>query len=102
MLSKEKLQDIIDNHIAEALAEQVFTRIQSSLQEQWDKVVYELASTRKNNERMKESIGSLVDYTRRLEALIERLEAKTKISEENQRKATEILRVATKELGLSE
>lgn len=102
MLSKEKLQEALEVRVAELMAEQVYQRLKTDLQEQWDKVIYELATTRKNNEHLKESIGNFINYTNRLQELIQQLEAKEKITTENQRKAAEILKAATKEMGLSE
>jgi 6-pyruvoyl-tetrahydropterin synthase len=99
MLSKEKLLEAVDTYIVELMAEQICAYIRKDLQEQWDKVIVELVSTRKSNEYLKESVAELQRNNVRLERLFEQFEAKTKLDEEKQRKQIALLDVALKETG---
>lgn len=54
-MSKEKLEELVNEQLAQAIADQVFNR----LQEKWDRVVSELASTRKTSTALSEKLERL-------------------------------------------
>jgi hypothetical protein len=102
MISKEKLQEVIDEQLAQAIANQVFNR----MEEQWHTISFELATTRKVNEALTKEVEQMKTQLETLVAAshdrLEEAGAVLSVMRENNRKASEILKAAAKELGLGE
>ena len=102
MLSQEELKQSMDKHLAGLIVEQLAAHMEQRMQEQWDTVVFELASNRKTNEALKKT---LVAQSRQISTLPVLMAATRKALETlqaNNRKAAELLKVARKELGFTE
>lgn len=102
MFNKEKLLEAVDMHLTEMLAEQVYQKIQASMQTQWQNVLSELASTRKVNEQLKlELQANQLDHAKLIETL-SRYEAVLQEKQVLNKQAKTLLDAAQKDLGLTE
>ena len=102
MINKEKLLEAVDLHLTEMLAEQVYQKIQASMQTQWQDVLSELASNRKVTEQLKlELEESQVDRAKLTETL-SRYDAVIREKQALNKQAKTILDAAQKDLGLTE
>lgn len=95
MVSQEKLRETIDAHLAELLADAIYIRILKDLDEQWNKIASELATSRKTTEQLKETIARLRQNQTDLMSIIEEYIATVKQMQENNKKAAEILKTAS-------
>lgn len=92
MLSEEKLQESVNTHIAKLLAKQVMEQLREDLQNQWDMVIFELASTRKSLEQVKKQLVTQEQHNTRFEEAMQQLEAKGKGDEETRQLKQETLK----------
>ena len=99
MISEEKMQESINSHVANLLAEQVYRKIKADLQNQWSTVIDELATTRRVTENMKTALAESQSLISRLEQLLNQKEAELHQTRRANSKASKILDEALKSLG---
>jgi uncharacterized lipoprotein YmbA len=100
------MQSLVNDAVAEALSQKIVEQVMTNFAEKWNLVLEELASTRKSNEQLHHTVEQLQaiysDQTTILGNKLEKATLEMQKTRENNLKASEILKVATKELGLSE
>ncbi len=98
MLSKEQIEKAVNEQLAQAISEQVFTR----LQEHWNQIINELASTRRSNAQLSQRLEQLENQMKTLTTTKEEITDLIRLNKINSQKALEILNSTSKDLGLSE
>ena len=99
MLSKEKLLEAVDFHVAELLADQVYVKLKESLATERDMMLQELAHTRKTCEKLDAALTQQTQHADRLEKLLVQKEMLLQQNFEVQRQASKVLVEALKSLG---
>jgi len=102
MLSKEKMEQTINAAIVELLVEQLALYLEIRLKEHWNKIIYELASTRKSNYKLIEAFNEVINSNRRLEAYATTRQQQTQKTAELQEKEDKLLSFLIKEFSMEE
>ncbi len=102
MISKEKLLEAVDLQLAEMLAEQVYKKLEASMQTQWQDVLSELASNRKITEQLKTELQETQRLRMQLEDTLEKYDAVISEKQLLNKQAKTVLDAAQKDLGLTE
>jgi hypothetical protein len=100
------MQSLVNDAVAEALTQKIAEQLMTNFAEKWNLVLEELSSTRKSNEQLHRTVEQLQaiynDQTTSLGNKLEKATLEMQKTRENNLKASEILKLATKELGMSE
>lgn len=102
MLSTEKIGQAVNEKVAELLMEQIALYLETRLKEQWDKIIFELAATRKSNYQLIETFNKLIASNKRLESYVASLQNQIIKNAELQDKEDKLLSFLMKEFGMEE
>lgn len=98
-MTREKLQESIDLHLSELVADHLFKRINEELEQKWRTVIDELVSTRRTHEQLKTHVETLEANLTRIEHHMQQQEDTIKHTQETQRKAAKLIDEALSQLG---
>ncbi len=102
MFSKEDFEFNVNSKIAEMIVERLALLLQSRMQDQWNRVVFELASTRKTMERTKEALAQTNKLSNQIQKLTEQLQRDTQKTRSLREKEDRLLTFLLKEFGMEE
>lgn len=100
MLSAEKMQTSINMKVAELIVEQLADSLKNELQEQWNKVISELVSTKKSNIQLEKAFDALIESNNRVIEFIETLQGQTQKTTDLQAKEERILDFLMQEFAI--
>ena len=100
------MERLVNDSIAENLAKKVTEQVTDNFRPVLATIINELASTRKSNQQLTSTVqnmqSEIAELNRKLEEKVTQATVELQKTRLNNQKAAEILKVATKELGLSE
>ena len=100
MLSKEKMEQTINTAIVDTLVEQLALYLETRLKEHWDKIIFELATTRKSNYKLTEAFDRFTKSNKQIGDLLEHLQRTSQKTRALREKEDKLLSFLIKEFGM--